>query len=76
MSQFKTGNDLVGSKVEYWNTNKKTGQRFRSEGIVIKYRKSKNKKQTNNYLVEFPPTINQKNTFKCWHKRSSITQID
>ena len=78
MIVYKTGLDLVGHKIEYWNSNKtvKPNRPFKSVGTVIQYRKSKNKKYKNNYLVEFPPTINQSQSFKMWFQRSLITQID
>jgi hypothetical protein len=75
MSEYKAGPELIGHKVEYWNTNKQTkpNKPFKSVGTVIRFIKKKN---GCNYLVEFPPTINQKGSFKMWFKRSSIIQID
>ena len=72
---YKAGSELVGRKVYYWNTNKKVtpNRPFKSIGTVVKFIKKKN---SCNYLVEFPPTLNQKKSFKMWFKRSSITQID
>lgn len=73
ISEYKAGPDLVGHKVSIWKVNSYTRKSFKAFGIVIKYQKSR-KKGYNGYLVEFPPTNNQKESFKQWFRRSSITQ--
>ena len=72
---YLTGNDLVGHIVEVWQESKKWG-RFRSVGKVIKYRKSKNKKLTANYLVQFKGTKSQGEYFNLWMSRSWMKQLD
>lgn len=72
--QYLAGIDLVGHNVEVWQDSKRGA--FKKNGTVIKYRKSKSKKRTNNYLVRFKGTYKQGEFFDIWMPRNMLYQLD
>jgi len=70
---YDTALDLVGKKICIWKQNRITRKNFNAIGTVVRFG---HYKKRGCYLVEFPPTINQKEPFKQWFRRNSLTQLN